>query len=164
MYTLQGKTWPIRHVCFSHQSAYVQRTRTAGGSRMWQPFTSHWQSWTESLLLRKRAPDTIHSTSTDRSVGPYPVSLPSQPMKKWRKPNIYRQHATRLTGPYHQHVIEYLLTGINPSVLNRHKRGLPHRNLRIDTTLSSPFSSECSTDPPKWPCLVFILSNINIQT
>jgi hypothetical protein len=34
-------------------------------------------------LLRKRTPDTIHNTTADRSVGPYPVSLPIQPMKQW---------------------------------------------------------------------------------
>jgi hypothetical protein len=34
---------------------------------------------------RRRAPDTIHSTSADRSVGPYLASLPQQPMKEWGK-------------------------------------------------------------------------------
>jgi hypothetical protein len=34
------------------------------------------------LLLRKRALDIIHSTLADRSVGPYPVLLPSQPLKQ----------------------------------------------------------------------------------
>jgi hypothetical protein len=34
------------------------------------------------LLPRKRAPDTIHSMSADRFMGPYPVSLLSQPMKQ----------------------------------------------------------------------------------
>jgi hypothetical protein len=46
----------------------------------------------------KKAPDTIHSTPADRSVGPYPVSLLSQQMKQWRKLNICRQHAAKLTG------------------------------------------------------------------
>jgi hypothetical protein len=35
------------------------------------------------LLQRKRAPDIIHSTTADRSTGPYPVSLPSQSLKQW---------------------------------------------------------------------------------
>jgi hypothetical protein len=121
---------------------------------MWQPFTSHRQSWTESLLLRKRAPDTIHSTSADRSVGLYLVSLPSQPMKLWRKPNICQQQATRLTEPISQvcdQYVQYFLTGTKPSVFNRHRRGLPHRNLRIATSLSPPFPSKCSTVPPKCP-------------
>jgi hypothetical protein len=34
------------------------------------------QSWTESLLLRYRALDYIPSMLADRSVGPYPISLP----------------------------------------------------------------------------------------
>jgi hypothetical protein len=53
----------------------------------------------------KRTPDTIHNTPTDRSAGSYLVSLLSQPMKQWRKSNIYQQQATRLTGPYHRHAI-----------------------------------------------------------
>jgi hypothetical protein len=44
---------------------------------------SHQQQWTDPLLLRKRAPDTIHSALADRSVGLYPVSLLSQPLKQW---------------------------------------------------------------------------------
>jgi hypothetical protein len=47
---------------------------------------------------RKRAPDIIHITLADRSASPYLVSLPSQPIKQWRKPNICGQPATRLAG------------------------------------------------------------------
>jgi hypothetical protein len=70
----------------------------------------------------------------------------------------------QLTGPISpvcDWYVQYLLTGINPSVLNRHRRGLPHRNLRIATPLSPPFPSECSTGPPNWPCPVSSLSDIN---
>jgi hypothetical protein len=121
--------------------------------RTWQSFTSHRQSWTKSLLLRKRAFDTIHSTLANRSTSPYPVSLLSQPMKQCRKPNNCRQQSIRLIGlisPTCDRYVQYLLTGINPLVLNRHRRGLPHKNLRIATTLSPPFPSECSTGSPKW--------------
>jgi hypothetical protein len=166
MYTLQGKTRPTQHVRFTRQSTYARHTLPAGSPRTWQPFTSHWYSWTESLLSRKRAPDIIHSIPTDWSTGPYPVSLPSQPMKQWRKPNIYRRQATRLTRPISPvcyWYVQYLLMGTNPLVLHRHRQGLPHRNLEIATTLSPPFPSECSTDPPKWPHPVSILSNINHQ-
>jgi hypothetical protein len=34
------------------------------------------------LLPRKRVPDTIYNMPADRSVGPYSISLPSQPMKQ----------------------------------------------------------------------------------
>jgi hypothetical protein len=117
---------------------------------------SHRQSWIKSLLLRKMAPDKIHSTPANRSVCLYPVSLSRQLMKQWRKSNICRQHATRLTGPISpvcDRYIQYLLIGTNPSVLNWQRRGLPHRNLRIAITLSLSFPSECSTGPlngPAW--------------
>jgi hypothetical protein len=73
------------------------------------------------------------------------------------KPSICRWQATRFIGsisPACDRYVQYLLTGTNPSILNRHRRGLPHRNLRIATSLSMPFPSECSTDPPKWPHLI----------
>jgi hypothetical protein len=46
------------------------------------------------------------------------------------KPNICWQQATRFTRPISpacDRYVQYLLTGINPLVLNRHRRGLPHR-------------------------------------
>jgi hypothetical protein len=46
------------------------------------------------------------------------------------KPNICRQQATRFTRPISpacDRYVQYLLTGTNPSVLNWHRRGLPHR-------------------------------------
>jgi hypothetical protein len=127
MYTLQGKTRLTRHVRFPHQSTYAWRTLPTGGSCTWQPSTSHRQSWTESLLLRKRAPDTIPSTPADRSAGPYPVSLPSQLVKQWGKPNIHRQQATRFIGPISptcDRYNQYLLMGANRTVINQHRRGL----------------------------------------
>jgi hypothetical protein len=58
------------------------------------------------------------------------------------KPNIYRHQATRLTGPISSacdQYVQYLLTGTNPSVLNRHRRELPHRKLQNShNTLPAP--------------------------
>jgi hypothetical protein len=82
------------------------------------------------------------------------------------KPTFYWWLATRLTEPIsltYDRYVQYMLTGTNPSVCNRHRRGLPHKNLRISTSLSPSFPSECSTGPPKWPRPVSILSNINLQ-
>jgi hypothetical protein len=70
----------------------------------------------------------------------------------------------QLTGPISlacDRYVQYLLTGTNPSVLNRHRRGLPHKNLGIAIALSLPFPSECSTGPSNWPRPVSILSDIN---
>jgi hypothetical protein len=103
------------------------RTLPTVSPRTWQPFMSRQQSWTESLLLRKKAPNTIDSTPADRSVGPYLVSLPSQPMKQWRKPHIYQQQATRLTGHIssaYDWYVQYVLMGGNRTVINRHMWGL----------------------------------------
>ena len=119
--------------------------------------------------------ETFHTDSTelDRFTAPekkcFRLHLPARLSGPWDppqflsqhnhwisvlKPNICRQHAIRLTGPISpacDRYVQYLLTGTNPSVLNRHMWGLPHRNLRIDTSLSPPFPSECSTDPPTGP-------------
>jgi hypothetical protein len=47
---------------------------------------------------------------------------------------------TRLISPAWDRYVQYLLTGTNHSVLNRHRRGLPHRNLGIATTFPTlPF-------------------------
>jgi hypothetical protein len=158
MYTLQGKTRPTRHVRFPHQSTYARRTLPASTPRTWQPSTSRRQSWTESLLLRKRAPDTIPSTPTDRSAGPYPVSLPSQPMKQWRKPNTHQQQATRFTrpiSPVYDRYVQYLLMGANRTVINRHRRELQPWRCRLATyplpdlpnQLSSLFPSGLARSP-----------------
>jgi hypothetical protein len=136
MYTLQGKTRPTRHVRFPHQSTYAQRTRPVGGLHTWQLFMSHRQSWVGPLLPRKRTPGTIHNTPADRSTSPYPASLMSRgyvdrPMKQWgAKPSIYQRQATMFTGPISpacDRYVQYFLTGTNHSVLNWHRRGLPHR-------------------------------------
>jgi hypothetical protein len=113
---------------------------------------SHWQSWTESLLHRKRAPDTIHSMTTDRYVGLYPVSLLSQPLKQWRKPNICQQHATRLTRPIPptcDRYVQYLLVGAIPSVLKRYRRGLQSWSCQFFTYHSPTFLTSCLHFSPK---------------
>jgi hypothetical protein len=152
MYTLQGKTQPTRHmlpmlsprIALDHTyltwSTYSNLSRVVDSS--------------ESLLLRKRAPDTIHNMPTDRSVGPYLVSLQSQPMKQWRKPNIYRQQATRLTGPISvacNWYVQYLLAGANPSFLNRHRRGLQPWSCQLSTYHFLTFPTSCLPFPPKVP-------------
>jgi hypothetical protein len=69
-------------------------------------------------------------------------------------------HLTGLISLACDRHVRYLLTCTNPSVLNQHRWGLPHRNLRIATSLSPPFPSKCSTGPPNWPHPISILSDI----
>jgi hypothetical protein len=59
-----------------------------------------------------------------------------------------------LPGPYHRHVISTFNTCSQvptPTSLTDTGRGYHIKSLRIATTLSPPFPSEGSTDPPKWP-------------
>jgi hypothetical protein len=132
----------------------MTHTLPTGGPCTWKPSMSHRQSWTESLLLRKRAPDIIHSTSADRSTGPYSVSLSSQPMKQWRKPNIHQQQATRFTGPISSasdHYVQYLLTGVNRTVLNRHRQELQPWRCRLATYPLSNLPNQLSPLSPSGP-------------
>jgi hypothetical protein len=63
-------------------------------------------SWAVPLLLRKWAPDTIHSMPADQLMGPYPVSLPSQPMKQWWQSQAsVDSRLVGLLSSYHQHAI-----------------------------------------------------------
>jgi hypothetical protein len=60
--------------------------------------------------------------------------------------------AARLIGPHKiRHAVSTQLKayhrGQNGAVLNRHGRGLPHRNIGIAIILSPPFPFECSIDP-----------------
>jgi hypothetical protein len=73
---------------------------------MWQPFTNHRQSWIESLLLRKRAPDIIHSTPADRSACPYTVSLWANQWSTGQSQTSIDSMLLGLPGPYHRHAID----------------------------------------------------------
>jgi hypothetical protein len=82
MYTLQGKTRPTHH---THPTLsprmvpdHTYLTWSTHSNLSWVTNRFEWIP----LLLRKRAPDTISNTSVDRFMGPYPVSLPSQPIKQ----------------------------------------------------------------------------------
>jgi hypothetical protein len=79
------------------------------------------QSWAGALLPRKGAPDTIHSMSAIRSMGPYPVTLPSQPMNQWgqSQPSVNGQ-LLGLLGPYLRHAFD---------TFNTYSREPTHRSL-----------------------------------
>jgi hypothetical protein len=82
---------------------------------------SHQHSWAGPLLPRKRASDTIHNKTVDWSMGPYPVSLPIQPMNQWGQSQPYvGGRLLGLPGLYHRHAI---------STFNTCSRGVTHRSL-----------------------------------
>jgi hypothetical protein len=82
---------------------------------------SHQQSWAGPLVLRKRAPETIHNMPADRSTSLYPVSLPGQLLKQWgqSQPPVDGR-LLGLPGPYHWHTID---------TFNTCSQGPTHRSL-----------------------------------
>jgi hypothetical protein len=122
-----------------------------GGPRTRQPFASHQQCWIDITAPEKNCSRHHHSARLSGLRDPTQfLSQPSQWSSRL-KPSIYWRQTTRLTGPINTcmwSVRSILAHGYQPSVLNRHRWGLPHRNLRITTILSLPFPSKCSTDPP----------------
>jgi hypothetical protein len=98
--------------------------------------------WT-LLLPRKRAPDTISSTLAGRSIGPPPSFSPLTAIATVMKvKHLFMNMLHMFTGsifPAYDQYVQYLLTGANPLVLNRHRRGLQSLRCRLSTTLSSPF-------------------------
>jgi hypothetical protein len=120
-------------------------------------------------LSRLTAPEKKGSRHNPQCVGwPIHGSVPSFSPKPaneavGEKSSIYQRLATRLTGhisPACNRYVQYLLTGTNPSVLNRHRWGYHIENLGIATTLSPPFPSEGSTNPPNWPCPVSTFNQV----
>jgi hypothetical protein len=111
MHTLQGK--PDTHDTYASRAS----PRTPLVRFLWAVpvrdnlSRSHQQSWTDPLLPRKRALVLIHNMLIDRSVGPYPVSLPQQPIKQWRKvKHLLATSYIGLLAPYLQHVINMFNT------------------------------------------------------
>jgi hypothetical protein len=136
MYTLQGKTRSTRHTLSTlsprmvYDHTYLTRSTYSN-----LPY-SRQQIWIDPLHLRRRAPDTIHNTTTIRSTGPYPAFLPQQSNSSEKKSSSYWQPTIRLTGPISpvcDRYVQYLLTGANRTVFNRHRRGLQPWRCRLAT-------------------------------
>jgi hypothetical protein len=154
MYTLQGKTWSTWHVRFPRQSTYAMRTLPVGGPRTWQPFTLTQQSWTYSLLPRKSAPDS----SSQPGWAVYGTHLSFSPNTAIEAVRLSQtsidEHAARLTGPISpacDQYVQYLLTGANPSVVNRHRRELHPCMCRFSNTTPRPSQPTVLHFPPNGP-------------
>jgi hypothetical protein len=89
------------------------------------------------------APDIIHSATADQSAGPYPISLPSQPMKQWGQMQASVDgRLLGLLGPYHQHAIGTFNTCSQ-------RRGLQPWRCRLATYHSPTFPTNGLHFPPK---------------
>jgi hypothetical protein len=118
---------------------------------------SHWPNrvvWT-LLLLRKRAPDTIPSTSVDRSIDLPPNFSPLTAIEAVMKvKHLLMNRIHQFTGPISpacDQYIQYLLTGVNPLVLNRHRQGLQPWRCRFSLSLSPPFPTDGPSLSPNGP-------------
>jgi hypothetical protein len=151
MYTLQGKTWPIRHLRFSLQSTYAQRTLHVGGPRTWQRFTSHQQCWTDPTTPEKKG--SRHNPQPGWVIRRSATQFLSHHMC-WSSNESQTSIDSRLLGlpgPCHRLAIDTFNTCSReptPRSLTDTAGGYHIDNLRIATALSPPFPSEGSTDPP----------------
>jgi hypothetical protein len=156
MYTLQGKIRPTCHMastlslCMVQGHMYLTRSMHSNPPRDTDGVGQSHCSREKGLLTQS----TTHWLTDPW--GPYLVSLLSQPMKQWRKPNICRRQATRLTGPISptcDRYVQYLLTGVNPSVLNWHRQGLQPWRYRFYTYPLPYLPNQLSPLSPKGPTL-----------
>jgi hypothetical protein len=149
MYTLQGKTRPTHHTLLTLSPRMLQDHTYLTWSTYSNLSYIRQQFWTDPVHLRRRAPDTIHNTLTDRSVGPYSASLPQQTMEQWGKSSFCWQPTTRLTGPISptcDRYVQYLLTGPTHRFLtdigggyNLGGASLPHTTPRPSQPVVSTF-------------------------
>jgi hypothetical protein len=165
MYTLQLKTWSTRHIRFPQQSTYATRILPTGGPHTWQPSTLAQQSWTDSLLPRKSAPDSTSQPSWVAH-GTHLYFSPNTTIEAVRlSQTSIDEHATRLSGLISQacdQCIQYLLTRANLSILNRHRRGLQLCRCCLATYHSLTFPADGLHFPPNGPASLR-LSIINIS-
>jgi hypothetical protein len=115
---------------------------TPRGFHVWQPFTSPYYVEIGSLLPGWSFDPQPHSPFKSKSIT----------RSREVRFDIIVTKATRLIGPHktrHAVITQFKTChrDQNGTVLNRHGRGLPHRNIEIAITLSPPFPSECSTGP-----------------
>jgi hypothetical protein len=118
-----GKTQPTRHTLSTLSPHMVHDHTYLTWSTYRNLLYSRQQIWIDPLHPRRRAPDTIHSTTTIRSVGPHLASLPQQPKSSGEKSTHVDNWLLGLPGSYHRHAI---------GTFNTCSRGPTERSL-IDT-------------------------------
>jgi hypothetical protein len=146
MYALQGKTRYTRHVHFPCQSTYATHTLFVASPRTWQPFASHQQRWTYPTTPEKKG--SWHNTQHTGWLIRRSVTQFLSHDNHWGSNESQTSIDNRLhrfTGPItpaYDRYVQYLLVGANPSVLNRHRRGLQLWRCRLATSHSSIFPTD----------------------
>jgi hypothetical protein len=135
------------HVCPAYAS-YGRSPYMATFHEMLADFDRSHCSWEKWLPTQSTA-----CRLTDPWVHIQLLSRASQ-WSRGYKPSSYRWPTIRFTGtisPACDQYVQYLLTGANPSVLNRHRRGLQPWRYRLPTYHSPTFSTSCLPFPLKAP-------------
>jgi hypothetical protein len=143
MYTLWGKlnTHNMYAFCVSPRMSLIRFLRTIliHGNLSW----SHQQSWTDLLLPRKKGscPNPQHADWPIH--GCIPSFSPTIAIEAVEKSQAYIDNKlhrfTELISLACDQYVQYLLMGVNPSVLNRHRQGLQPCRCRLSTSYSPPF-------------------------
>jgi hypothetical protein len=135
-------------------SAYATHTLSAGSPRTWQPFISHHQRWTDSTAPEKKGSQQNPSPA-ESSIGPPPnftLNTVIEAVMKVKHLLMNKLHRfIRLITPPCDRCVQYLLTGVNPSVLNRHRWGLQSWRCQLATSHFPTFPIDGLHFPPKGP-------------
>jgi hypothetical protein len=152
MYTL-GKTQPTWHTL--PMSVHVCPTyASCRRSPYAATFHTDQQSWTDSLLPRKSAPDSTSQPDWVVCETHLSFSLKTVIEAVRLSQTFVDNRLLGLLGTYHRYAIGTFNTCsrvLTPRSLTNIGGGYHIKNLRITTTLSPPFPSEGSTDPPNGP-------------
>jgi hypothetical protein len=147
MYTLQGKS--------DQHDTYTQCMFLAGGPRTWQPFVRRRQIWTDLTTPEKKGLPTRSTARRliDPRVHTQLLSRTSQ-WSRGHKSSSWRWPTTRFIGPISpacDRYVQYLLMGVNQTVLNRHRRGLQPWRCRLTTYPLSDLPNQLSPLSPSGP-------------
>jgi hypothetical protein len=141
MYTLQGK--PNQHATHFPRSVRVwpSTIRISRGPHI-ATFHESSTGLDRCTALEKKCSQLQFSARLSGPWDPTQFLLQHNHWSSALKPNTYWRQTTRLIGPISpvcNQYVQYLLTGVNPSVLNWHKRRLQPWRCRLSTYHSPTF-------------------------
>jgi hypothetical protein len=138
IYTMQGKTRSPRHTLFHARFAYGSKPYISCGPRR-QPFASPHKDETSSYIRREvlAIEDRLARLSSWITSFPLPHDSLGVGDRGFSQVVIQLHQLIGPITPAYDRYVQYLLMRTNPSVLNRHRRGLQPWRCQL-TTLHSP--------------------------